>query len=102
MPRSGVKTMTQMKVPLQVKNRNITIDSGLMYMCIMAMDAKKKVPVQRVMSFENAAVPLSMFSDDGSMLLPKAKSDFMHKLESLIDNKVTSLKIGRASCRERV
>ena len=36
------------------------------------------------MSFENSTVPLSLFNEDGSMRLPSCKSDFMTKLEKVI------------------
>ena len=49
----------------------------------MAVNARKKVPIERVMSYENSPVPLSLFHEDGSMLT-SAKSEFMHKLESLL------------------
>ena len=39
--------------------------------------------ILRIMSFENAAVPLSLFADYGS-LLSYTKSDFKHKLEELV------------------
>ena len=55
------------------------------------MNTFKKVPLERVMSFENAPFSLSMFSDDGSMI-SCTKSDFMCKLESLLENKIVSIK----------
>ncbi len=47
--------------------------------------------MQRVMAFENSTVPMSIFAEDGSMLLPRAKSDFLQKIESLIPGKVYSI-----------
>ena len=38
---------------------------------------------KRVLAFENATVPLSLFCDNGKMVTTK-KSDFLDKLESLI------------------
>jgi hypothetical protein len=91
LPRSGVKTMADMKVPLRVKGRNVTFDNGMMYMRLLAVNAHKRIPIQRVMSYENSIVPLSMFADDGSLLLPKSKSDFMHKLEELLPENIRDL-----------
>ena len=54
-----------------------------MYLRLLAINAYKQVLLKRVMSFENATVPLSLFTDDGEMISP-TKSDFMHKLEELI------------------
>ena len=57
----------------------------------MALNAKKKVPINRLMSFENSAVPLSMFTEDGSMC-STPKSEFLHKLEGLItEKKITQI-----------
>jgi hypothetical protein len=62
-----------------------------MYLKLLAANAQKKVPLQRVLSFENAPVPLSLFAEDGTMTTC-AKSDFMLKLEELIPgDKVTSI-----------
>lgn len=41
------------------------------------------MPLDRVLSFENAPVPLSLFHDDGTMTSTK-KSDFLEKLENLV------------------
>ena len=51
-----------------------------MYLRLLAINAYKHVPLQRVMPFENTTVPLSLFTDAGEMVSPM-KSDFMHKLE---------------------
>ena len=57
------------------------------------MNATKQVPLQRVLSFENAAVPLSLFADDGTPL-SCVKSQFMQKLEELVPGeKITSVQI---------
>ena len=47
--------------------------------------------MQRVLLFENAAVPLSLFADDGTPL-SCVKSQFMYKLEDLLPGeKITSV-----------
>ena len=73
-----------------VQSKNVTINGEVMYVRFLAMNAFIKVPLERVLSFENAPVPLSMFSDDGSMI-SCTKSDFMRKLESLLENKIVSI-----------
>ena len=59
-----------------------------MYLRLLAINASKKVPLLRVLSFENSPVPLSMFKEDGTMITSK-KSEFMHRLEKLVPNKLT-------------
>lgn len=43
-----------------------------------------QVMPSRLMPFENSPVPLSLFSEGGTML-SGTKSDFLHKLESLVE-----------------
>lgn len=94
LPRSNVKTMTDMKKSVKVKAKNVSMNGEVMYLRLLAVNALKKVPLKRVMSFENAPVPLSMFTDTGSMV-SCAKSQFMHKLEEMIPgDKITAI----ASC----
>ena len=59
------------------------IDGEDMYMRLLAINTFKKVPLERVLSFENAPVPLSLFSNNGTITSTK-KSDFLEKLESLV------------------
>ena len=47
------------------------------------MNAKKNVQVKRVMAFENAPVPLSLFTDEGKVNPGTSKLQFMHKPEAL-------------------
>ena len=90
-PRSGVKTMTDIRRKLKVHHKDVTIDGEVMYLRLLAVNARKKVPLKCVLSFENAPVPLSLFTEDGCMTAC-AKSDFMHKLEELIPgDKVTAI-----------
>ena len=44
----------------------------------------QKVPLERVLVFVNATVPLSLFCDNGKIVTTK-KSDFLDKLESIIE-----------------
>ena len=80
--RNNVKTMDGMKRSVIVRNKQINLDGEQMYMRLLAANALKKVPLERVMSFENAPVPLSIFNEDGTMFSTN-KSHFLHKLESL-------------------
>lgn len=61
-----------------------------MYLCLLAINAFKKVPLERVMSFEYAPCPLSLFADSGEMNSTK-KSDFMQKLEERVKTDLTAL-----------
>ena len=89
--RSTIKTMSDMRRKVKVHHKDVTIDGEVMYLRLLAVNATKKVPLKRLLSFENAPVPLSLFADDGTML-SCAKSDFMHKLEELIPHdKVTEI-----------
>ncbi|KAH3897357.1 hypothetical protein DPMN_021545 [Dreissena polymorpha] len=49
----------------------------------LAINANKKVLAERLFSYENATVPVSMFSEEGKMIIAK-KSAFMHKIEGLL------------------
>ena len=91
LPRSSIKTMKDMSKSVKVRSRNVAICGESMYLRLLAVNTTiKKVPLERVMSFENAPVPLSMFTDDGTMLAG-TKSEFMHKLEDTLPAKVTSI-----------
>lgn len=87
MSKSGVKTFAKMKKAVSVGTKKISMDGEIMYLRLAAVNAKKKVPIERLMSFENAPVPLSMFGESGAMLSGK-KSDFMHKLEDLVSKEI--------------
>ena len=92
-PRSNIKTMANMHQKVKVKYKDVTLDGEVMY---FAINASKKVPLKRVLSFENSPVPLSLFTDDGNMRAC-AKSDFMHKLEDMVTGeKTTSIQASNA------
>ena len=55
-----------------------------MYLRLLAIIANKKVPLERILAFENATMPLSLFCDNRKMVTRK-KSGFLDKLESLIE-----------------
>ena len=56
-----------------------------MYLRLLAINADKRVPLQRVMSFESATVSLILFTDDGEMI-SSTKSDLMQKLEEKVSS----------------
>lgn len=59
---------------------------------------QEKVSLQRVMSYENSPVPLSLFLDDG-IVTSCVKLEFMHKLGSLLPDKRKNHKhIDSADC----
>ena len=82
--RSVVLTMSTMNKTVQVKGKSIIMDGERMYLRLLAVNGNKKVPLLRVMSFENAPVPLSIFKEDRTMIFAERKSDFVHKLEELV------------------
>ena len=81
--KSWVKTMADMRRKVKVRHKDVTTDGEVMYLRLLAVKARKKVPLKRVLSFENAPVPLSLFTEDDN-ITTCAKSDFMHKVEELI------------------
>jgi hypothetical protein len=81
--RSNIKTMTDMKKTVKISNKDVSFDGEMMYLRLLAVNAQKRVPIQRVMSFENSPVPLSMFTEEG-LIATCNKSDYMHKLEELV------------------
>ena len=89
--RSNIKTMTDMRKKVKIRSKHISINGEVMYLRLLAVNSVKKVLLNRVMSFENAPVPVSLFNKDGTMT-QSTKSDFMHKLEDTIaGNKMTRL-----------
>lgn len=62
------------------KSSDIEINGEETYLRLLAMNAFKKVFNDRLMSFENVPVELSICRDDG-LMMPKKKSDFMQKLQ---------------------
>ena len=60
-----------------------------MYLCLFVVNSKM-VQLERVLSSENAPAPLSIFNEDG-LLIVCVKSDFMHKFESMCETKVPTM-----------
>ena len=78
MKRASIRTMSELN-----KSTKVAVPGEAMYLRLLTINYQKQVPLERVMAYENAAVPLSIFSDEGFMLSGK-KSTFLYKLESLI------------------
>ena len=72
-----------MKQSVQVRNKKINLDCEEMYMRLLAANGVKRVPLERVMSFENAPVPLSIFNEDGTMVNLISSTNLNN---SLLDN----------------
>ena len=66
------------------------MNAEVRYLRLLAINATKKIPLLRVLSFENFPVQLSKFKEDGTMITSK-KSKFMHRLKALVANKITTL-----------
>ena len=75
--------MAQMNKRVKVGKKTISVNAETMYLRLLAINAKKQVSLQRAMAFENSPIPLSIFSEDGSMVTG-VKSQFLHKLEELV------------------
>ena len=87
MKRASVKTMDALTKTVNIKSRNVSVPGEVMYLRLLAINNQKQVPLERVMGYENSAVPLSMFTNEGLMLSGN-KSVFLHKLEGLIHDEV--------------
>lgn len=98
LPRSGIKTMADLNKTVSIKGKKIVIGGEAMYLRLLAINANKKVPTDRVMSFENCPVPLSLFKEDGSIIAADRKSDFLHRLEALLPaQRITAFKTSGAA-----
>ncbi|CAC5402432.1 unnamed protein product [Mytilus coruscus] len=76
---------------VKIKKSSVIMDGEIMYLHLIAVNSRKKVPLSRVMSFENAPVPQSMFTDDGKMTAC-VKSQFVECLDGVCQSeKMTSL-----------
>ena len=50
-PRSNIKTMKEMNKKVKIKSKNVSIKGETMYLRLLAVNAIKRVPLQRVMAF---------------------------------------------------
>ncbi|XP_053373036.1 uncharacterized protein LOC123541526 [Mercenaria mercenaria] len=95
-PKANTKTMSQKPKRIRLESKELPINGEEMYLRLLSINSFKKVPLKRVMAFENAPVPLSLFTDSGEILSTK-KADFMLKLEELVSEKVTR-SVGNVDC----
>lgn len=82
--------MAEMKKKHVFKTKSEIISGEVMFQRLLAINAYKKIPLERVFSFENTMVPLSMFTEQGQMHKSK-KSDFMSKLEDLLPGNTATI-----------
>ena len=90
LPKANVKTMTNMQKTVKFMSKTVVMNGEVMYLSLLAVKSFKKIRLQRVLSFENAPEPLSIFNEERSFV-SCVKSNFMHKLETMYDGKVTSI-----------
>ena len=61
--KSAIKGMTEMQKTVRIQFNSVTINGEVMYLRLFAMNSFKKSPIERVLSFENVHVPVSMFKN---------------------------------------
>jgi len=84
-PKTVVKTFSAMRKCLSSdKDRKIMIDTEVLFRRLLAVSKNRDVDMRKVLSYELAAVPPSMFHDDGSMRKTN-KADLAKKLEANTD-----------------
>ena len=72
------------------------MNDEIMYLRLLAVNAINKVPLERVMAFENAPVPMSLFTEEGTMHSGD-KAEFMHQLQNLLPEHLQRLKTIKGS-----
>ena len=82
--------MSDMVKTTKVGKKDIKMNVQVMYLRLLAIYAMKKIPIECVLSYENSPIPLSPFTEDGSMIIPN-KLQFMPKLESITGEKITNV-----------
>ena len=80
-----------MKKRVKVKNKDVCMNGEVMFLRLLAINSTKKVPLSRVMAYENSPVPISLFTEEGIMRGGN-KSDFMHKLLQLLPDDLQNLR----------
>ena len=63
LPKSGIKTMTEMQKTVRIQSNSVTINGEIMYLRLLGMNSFKEDPLVSVLTFENAPMILSMFSN---------------------------------------
>ena len=70
-------TMSDMVKTTKVGKKDIKMNAEVMYLRLQAINALKKVPINRVLSYVNSPISLSLFTENGSMITTN-KSQLMH------------------------
>ena len=84
-PRKLALTFSDMKKQLTTdKGRKLVMDKEILFRRLLAVSKNRDVDLRRVLSFELAAVPPSLFHDDRAPRKTK-KSDMAAKLESFTE-----------------
>jgi hypothetical protein len=91
LPRCSVLTFSSMKKALSFdKDRKFIIDTEILFRRLLAVSKNRDVDLGLVLSFELAAVPPSLFHDDGSMR-KTTKAELTKKLEGNCAEVITEL-----------
>ena len=78
-------TFADMKASIaSSKAEQLHMDSDVLFRRLLAVSKQRDVPLESVMSHELAAVPPSLFYDDGAMR-KSTKADLAKKLESIVE-----------------
>ena len=62
--RSSVETMADMRKPVKIHSKDVSMEAEVIFLRLLAVNCNKKVPLERVLSYENAPVPLSLFTEE--------------------------------------
>ncbi len=83
--RNQCATFKDMKTSVGVSiSRKVHMDSDVLFRRLLAVSKQREVSMETVMSHELAAVPPSLFYDDGSMS-KTTKADLAKKLEAVVE-----------------
>ncbi len=83
--RNQCATFKDMKTSVGVSiSRKLHMDSDVLFRRLLAVSKQREVSMETVMSHELAAVPPSLFYDDGSMR-KTTKADLAKKLEAVVE-----------------
>ena len=84
-PKMPVVTFYAMKKCLSMdKDRKLLIDTEVLFRRLLAVSKNRDVDMRNVLTYELAAVPPSMFHDDGTMRKTN-KADLAKRLEEQCD-----------------
>ena len=86
------------KIKKNKKVEEVIIDAGLIYSRAMVLMQNKseqspELTMESILSYELFGVPFSLFKVDGSMRIPKNKSQLKNKLKVEVNCRVNSLKV---------